>query len=121
MPLSSPRPTCCAHHDVQKFDGIDGAMHSGTVILNMHATDAIRVFGHAQAQTFEAENDARFGGGIEWLAHRSVEGKLRRVQRVHDEGRRILSYGRTAEASQLRLVGQTWHSSAAVRRRSAMR
>ena len=61
-----------AGYDFQKFDGIDGAMHSGTVILNMRATDAIRVFGHAQAQTFEDENDARFGGGIEWLAHRSV-------------------------------------------------
>jgi tetratricopeptide (TPR) repeat protein len=59
-------------YDLQKFDGIDGAMHSGTFRVNMRATDAVRVFGHAQAQTFEEENEARFGGGIEWLAHRSV-------------------------------------------------
>ena len=59
-------------YDFQKFDGIDGAMHSGTFRLNMRATDALRIFGHAQAQTFDEENEGRFGGGVEWLAHRSV-------------------------------------------------
>jgi hypothetical protein len=59
-------------YDFQKFDGIDSTMHSGTFRVNMHATDALRVFGHAQAQTFDEENEGRFGGGVEWLAHRSV-------------------------------------------------
>jgi hypothetical protein len=30
------------------------------------------VFGQAQVQSFDDESEGRFGGGIEWLAHRSV-------------------------------------------------
>ena len=59
-------------YDFQKFDGIDSTMHSGTFRVNMRASDAVRFFGHAQAQTFDEENEGRFGGGIEWLAHRTV-------------------------------------------------
>lgn len=59
-------------YDFQRFETIDGGMHSGTIRVNMRAADALRVFGHAQAQTFDDENEGRLGGGVEWLAHRSV-------------------------------------------------
>ena len=60
-------------YDYQQFDGIDASMHSGTFRLDMRASDAVRLFGHAQGQTFDGEEEARFGGGIEWLAHRSLK------------------------------------------------
>jgi tetratricopeptide (TPR) repeat protein len=59
-------------YDFQKFDDIESSMHSGTVRLNLRANDALRVFGHAQAQTFDDETEGRFGGGVEWFANRSL-------------------------------------------------
>lgn len=88
-------------YDFQKFDGVEGAMHAGTFALNLRATDTLRVFGQAQPQSFEETNEVRFGGGVEWLAHRAV----------------LLRAGAFATASPDWLPASDWFAHATISRR----
>lgn len=59
-------------YDFQKFDGVDDGMHAGTIEVNARVNDSWRVFVRGQAQRFDDEQDARGGGGAEWIARPGV-------------------------------------------------
>jgi len=57
-------------YDFQTFNDDREDTHTGGVEANLRISDALRVFGKAQAHSGALETEVRGGGGIEWMMSR---------------------------------------------------
>jgi tetratricopeptide (TPR) repeat protein len=59
-------------YNFQRFDSSIGNFNAGTVEVNAHVSDAVRLFASGELLRQEDSNEERGGGGVEWRAHRRV-------------------------------------------------
>jgi YaiO family outer membrane protein len=56
-------------YNFQRFDPDDIDFNAGTVEVNAHVSDGLRVFGTGELLRSRDGDEGRGGGGVEWLAH----------------------------------------------------